>query len=89
MGIFPMGPAYYVIAILGCADGSQACSRVATMPAQFESQQACAASTAKALEANTDFDFPTLVAECQAVSPRPAARRDARPAIVPASARRG
>ena len=84
-----MGPAYYVIAILGCADGSQACTRVATMPAQFESRQACAASTAEALAANTDFDFPTLVAECQATTARPAARRDARPAAIPASARRG
>lgn len=84
-----MGPAYYVIAILGCADGSQACSRVATMPAQFESRQACAASTAKALAANTDFDFPTLVAECQAVTARPAAGRGPRPAVIPAGARRG
>ncbi|HEX6218876.1 MAG TPA: hypothetical protein VFZ35_06340 [Sphingomicrobium sp.] len=84
-----MGPAYYVIAILGCADGSQACTRVATMPAHYADQQSCAVSAPRALEANTDFDFPTLVAECQAVRQRPAADRTGQPTRVPAGARKG
>jgi len=84
-----MGPAYFVIAILGCADGSQACTRVATMPAQYADQQSCAASVGKALEANADLDFPTLVAECRAVSQRPAASRNPQPKLAPAGARRG
>ena len=84
-----MGPAYFVIAILGCADGSQACARVATMPTQYASEQACAASVQSALAANTDLDFPTLVAECKAVSARPSATREQKPPVVPASARRG
>jgi len=84
-----MGPAYFVIAILGCADGSQDCTQVATMPAQYADQQSCAASVSRALAANTDLDFPTLVAECQAVERRPAATRDAKPVLVPAGARRG
>ena len=62
-----MGPAYFVIAILGCADGSQGCTRVATMPAQYIDQRSCAAATSKALEASADLDFPALVAECRAV----------------------
>jgi hypothetical protein len=84
-----MGPAYFVIAIMGCADGSQACTRVATMPTQYASEQACAASVQSALAANTDLDFPTLVAECKPVSTRPSATREQKPAIIPASARKG
>ena len=84
-----MGPGYFVIAILGCADGSQACTRVATMPTQYASAQACAASVQSALASNTDLDFPTLVAECKPVSARPSATREQKPPIVPASARRG
>ena len=84
-----MGPGYFIIAILGCADGSQACTRVATMPTQYASEQACAASVSAALAASTDLDFPTLVAECRAVAGRPSATRDQRPPVVPASARKG
>ena len=84
-----MGPAYFVIAIMGCADGSQACTRVATMPSQYATEQACAASVQSALASSTDLDFPTLVAECKPVSARPSATREQKPAIVPASARRG
>jgi hypothetical protein len=84
-----MGPAYFVIAILGCADGSQACTRVATMPAQYADQQSCAASVSAALESSTDLDFPNLVAECQAVAKRPAASRDPRRQSLPAAARSG
>ncbi len=75
-----MGPVAYVIAILGCADGSTVCQPVATMPVQYESHAACSAATGSALAANSDFDFPTLVAECRAVSPVPAAGTKERPA---------
>ena len=75
-----MGPVAYVIAILGCADGSTACQPVATAPARYESQEACSAATGDALAANSDFDFPTIVAECRAVSPVPAAQPKERPA---------
>lgn len=65
-----MGMGMYVIAILGCADGSVACSPVATLPTRYESRATCAAATGAALAANTDFDFPSLVAECRsAVTP--------------------
>jgi hypothetical protein len=72
-----MGPGYYVIAILGCADGSAACLPVATMPRHYESEAACSAATGDALMANRDLDFPTLVAQCRAVT-RPAAAKDAK-----------
>jgi hypothetical protein len=81
-----MGPGFFVIAILGCADGSAGCSPVATLPTRYESEEACIAAAAPALEANSDFDFPTLFAECRAAK-APAA--ETKPATkIPADARR-
>ncbi|WP_294172471.1 hypothetical protein [uncultured Sphingomonas sp.] len=68
-----MGPVAYVIAILGCADGSATCQPVATIPTQYENKAACSAATGATLAANSDFDFPTLVAECRTTRARPAA----------------
>ena len=33
-----MGPGYFVIAILGCADGGSACTPVATLQTRYENQ---------------------------------------------------
>ena len=81
-----MGPGFYVIAILGCADGSAGCAPVATLPTRYESREACAAATAPALAANGDFDFPTLLAECRPAK-APAAERQT-PRRDPSNARR-
>ncbi len=82
-----MGPAYYVIAILGCADGGAQCTPVATVPTRYESAASCAAGTANALVANSDLDFPTLLAQCRA-SHRKAAASDEQPDALPALASR-
>ncbi len=68
-----MGPGYFIIAILGCADGGTACTPVATLPARYESQAECRAATVSALEANSSFDFPTLLAQCRSGSAAKAA----------------
>ena len=81
-----MGPGFFVIAILGCTDGSAACTPVATMPTRYESRDACQSATADALQANGDFDFPTLLAQCRPAR-APAADRD--PRVLPEGARRG
>jgi len=60
-----MGPGYFVIAILGCADGGSNCTPVATLQTQYVSQAECSAATAAALETHNNFDFPTLVARCR------------------------
>ena len=60
-----MAAGYFLIAILGCADGSVQCTPVMTVPTRYESQQACEAATSAALMANSNFDFPSLVAECR------------------------
>lgn len=71
-----MGPGYFVIAILGCADGGSACTPVATLQTRYESASQCSAATPAALEANNNFDFPTLVARCRAARPTAAAEAE-------------
>jgi hypothetical protein len=82
-----MGAGFFIIAIMGCADGSAACTPVATMPTRYESRAACAAATAPALAATGDFDFPTLLAECRRAK-APAAQREPKERI-PATTRQG
>ena len=67
-----MGPVGYVIAILGCADGGSACQVAATLAPRYESAAQCQAARETALDANTDLDFPTLIAECRRSSVTPA-----------------
>lgn len=83
-----MAAGYFLIAILGCADGSTQCTPVMTVPTRYESQQACEAASAPALMANSNFDFPSLVAECRRENPRAAAQRELDPPPAP-QARRG
>ena len=83
-----MEPVYYVIAILGCADGSTQCTPVATVPTHYTSQAACSAGTSQALMANSDLDFPTLLAECRPESARKSAAQE-KPEKLPAFALRG
>jgi hypothetical protein len=83
-----MGPGYFIIAILGCADGSQACTPVATVPTRYETASTCSAATGQALLDNSDFDFPTIVAECRGVK-APASAADERPERIPAGAMKG
>lgn len=83
-----MGPGYFVIAILGCADGGGACTPVATLQTRYATAAQCAVATSAVLEENSDFDFPTLLAQCR--SGRAAAAADAvRGRKIPASAHRG
>ena len=52
-----MGPAYFIIAIMGCSDAGLECRTVATPPARYGSEQSCRAARGDALMANTDLDF--------------------------------
>ena len=81
-----MGPGFYIIAIMGCADGSAACTPLATLSTRYESRRACLAASDAALNANSDFDYPTLLAQCQPAK-APAAQRS--PRRVPDGARQG
>jgi len=79
-------PSYFIIAIFGCADGSAACTPVATVPTHYASAAACSAATNDALIANSDLDFPSLSAECRKVV-RGSAAND-QPRVIPAGAAR-
>jgi len=83
-----MGPGYFVIAILGCADGGSSCTQVATLQTRYETAAQCSAATTAALEANTNFDYPMLLARCSEGSAALSAK-DQRNEPIPASARRG
>jgi len=76
-----MGPGYFVIAILGCADGGSNCTPVATLQTQYASEAKCSAATPAALETHNNFDFPTLVARCHSAksSTSAEAQKPARP----------
>jgi acyl-CoA synthetase (AMP-forming)/AMP-acid ligase II len=71
-----MGPATFVIAILGCADGGSACTPVATLQTQYASESQCVAATAAALMDNSNFDYPTLVARCRPADTKSADAKD-------------
>ena len=87
-----MGAGLFLMAIMGCADGSAACTPVATLPARYESRAACAAATSAALSTSTEFDYPTIVAECRSAAAPAAVSRDrsAQPTVaVRVAARQG
>ena len=68
-----MEAGYFIIAILGCADGSPTCTPVATVPTHYSTEAACSAATGQALIDNSDLEFPRLLAECRPIAPRAAA----------------
>jgi hypothetical protein len=72
-----MGPALYVIAILGCGEGETACRPVQVADARYESREACVAATESALGAAAALDFPVVVAECRAQGAQAAPVRSA------------
>ena len=82
-----MGPGYFVIAILGCADGGTSCTPVATLETHYATAHECSAATAAALEANNQFDFPTLLARCRAGTAKTADTQRDKP--LPQRVRRG
>ena len=67
-----MGPGYFVIAILGCADGGTACTPVTTLQTRYATEAQCVAATGAALLQNSALDYPTLVARCHAAEARSA-----------------
>jgi ABC-type hemin transport system ATPase subunit len=67
-----MGPAIFIIAIMGCGEGDSPCQQVRVLEARYETQAACTAATEAALTQNTDIDFPIVAAECVAAGSKPA-----------------
>ena len=64
-----MEPVFYVMAILGCGDGSTQCTQARLEPAHYASAQQCQAALPAALARNSDLSFPTIAASCRASGP--------------------
>ena len=70
-----MAPLLYVIAIMGCGEGDQACREVQVAEPRFATQAACAAATGDVLARYSDLSFPSIVAQCRRDGTRPAVLR--------------
>ncbi|HEY7809865.1 MAG TPA: hypothetical protein VIA98_05755 [Allosphingosinicella sp.] len=73
-----MGPATFLIAILGCGEADAPCQQVRMLATPYRSEAACSAATDKAIMSNSDLDFPVVVARCVAAE-------GARPEVLKAS----
>lgn len=60
-----MGSVLYMIAIMGCGDGSAACTQVRVEPARYASMAQCQAAMPAVLSRSSDIDFPELSAACR------------------------
>lgn len=74
-----MGPAFYVMAILGCADNTAACQQVSVAETRYESADACNAATTAVLMDNSDVAYPVIVAQCQRADAALVSAQSARP----------
>ena len=57
---------FFVMAILGCGDGSAVCKPARTVPTHYTSMAQCRAALPAELAANSDLSFPILSADCRA-----------------------
>lgn len=73
-----MEPLVYVMAIMGCSDGSGVCAEARVEPIHYRSVQACEAAMPAALMRNSDLSFPVISAACRTTSPTMADRRQPR-----------
>jgi len=74
-----MEPAVFILAIMGCHEGSAACEPLALMPTRYESAAACEAGSAEGLQRqiSIDTDYPVVMVQCLRIDPAAAALREA------------
>lgn len=65
-----MDQIFYVMAIMGCSDGSMDCAEQRVEPVRYQSVAACQAAMPRVLERHTDLAYPTIAAACRANAPR-------------------
>ncbi|MDB5707057.1 MAG: hypothetical protein JWN66_4173 [Sphingomonas bacterium] len=65
-----MEPLYFVMAIMGCADGSANCAEARVEPVRYATIQQCQAAMPAALMRNTDIDYPVVSAACRSNRPQ-------------------
>ena len=59
-----MGPAVFILAIMGCGEANTQCENVAVMPTQYVSAAACDANSETALKDYINAEYPVVVAQC-------------------------
>lgn len=70
-----MGPAYFVLAVMGCGDGAAECQLVREERRLYASEVACIADAQQALEGAVELSFPEIMADCRRISPEMAQAR--------------
>lgn len=60
-----MEPLFYVMAIMGCADGNVQCTEARVIPVQYQSMAQCRAALPDQLAKNTDVPYPMIGAACR------------------------
>lgn len=62
-----MEPMFYVMAIMGCGDGTSNCAQARVEPVHYKTIQQCQAAMPAALSRNSDIDYPVVSAACRSV----------------------
>lgn len=70
-----MGPAIFVMAIMGCGEAEAPCLEVGRVDARYESREACVAETEAQVLRHAGIDYPVVVAQCLPAGARPAELR--------------
>jgi hypothetical protein len=60
-----MEPLFYVMAIMGCADGNVQCTEARIVPTHYTSMAQCRAALPDQLARNTDVPYPMIGATCR------------------------
>jgi hypothetical protein len=63
-----MGPFIYVMAIMGCGDGSYQCTEARIVETRYETMAQCQQAAESQLIKNGDLDFPELMATCRSAT---------------------
>jgi hypothetical protein len=62
-----MEPLYFVMAIMGCGDGTSNCAQARVEPVHYTTIRQCQAAMPAALIRNSDIDYPVVSAACRSV----------------------
>ena len=65
-----MEPFYFVMAIMGCADGSTQCAEARVVQVRYATVQQCQAAMPAMLQNNSDIDYPVISAACRSNRPQ-------------------
>lgn len=70
-----MGPAFFVLALLGCDDSALMCREARVLDMHYISAAECMASMQTELSANSDLAYPVIMGRCEPASPQMAERK--------------